>query len=362
MNKKAILLIICGLIFTICPFIYNVYTIFRLISLLIGIIFLSLGFTYQKKNKPLKFSILIIFIFIIIFGLDTCLVRYFNRIPILSSKIKSSNKVATYNSFFYRVYDCNGSLIYDPFYQKKYACDIILPEENVNSLLSHIVNNFRDYKNKFINVNGKISNISGSSSIGMQIFEIAENSINGQVKFSENITLTIINNGQLKNTEDLKIYDSINIIGRIAKIKNKGQNKEIIMKDARIINRNNYQNYDISIINNKSCETDLKLLSKTEDYTYYNNCLDSIYVKYDNENIYDLGYVLTDKRMTFDLLIRDTTKEENNNLELYQFDEFNLIKCKNSNNIIGNKNLNLESNFCEQFTEYEAETEPGGIE
>ncbi len=363
MNKKSLLLTILGLILIIGPFFYNHYTIFRLISILIGIIVFNLGITLNKKNKILKVFLLSILSFLVTFGLDSSLVIYLNRIPILSYKIKSSNKVSTYNSFFYRVYDCNNSLIFDSFYQKKYACDIVLPEENVNSLLSHIVNNFKDYKNKFINVNGKISNISGSTSIGMQIFDTLENSINGQVRFSDNISLTIMNNGKLVNAEDLKIFDTINVIGRIVKIKNNGQNKEIIMDDAKIISRNNYKTYEISVINNKTCELDLKLMSKTEDYTYYNNCLDAIYVKYDNENIYELGYVLTDKRMNLDMLIRNQEKEENYNLELYQLNEFNLVKCKNSNNIIiGNKSLNLDTNYCERFTENETIEESEGIE
>jgi len=40
--------------------------------------------------------------------------------------------------------------------------------------------------------------------------------------------------------------------------------------------------------------------------------------------------------------------EENDEKELYKFDHYHLLKCKNTNTIlIGTKKLKLTSNFCE---------------
>jgi hypothetical protein len=254
--------------------------------------------------------------------------------------------MSTYNNILYRVYNCDGTNTLDFGYKKNYVCSFSLPEENINSFLA----NFAKYKNKFVNINGKISGISGSSSISMQAYENLDNSINGQVSFSESVTLIINNNGNLERVEDLKIYDTINIIGRITKIKNNGQNKEVYMDDAKIISRNTYDTYSINAVENKSCETDLKLISKTDEYNYYSSCLDSIHVIYDEDNIYDLDYVLTDKRMTFEILTNNITKTSNEVGDLYTFDSFNLVKCANSNNIIiGNKKLNLKTNYCSSF-------------
>ena len=352
MNKKVVLLKILGILFITVPFLFNVYSLLRALSVWIGIVLIIGGIFFNKRKNIFRIIILIIFFISIFFGIDFFLAKYFNRVPIMSYEIKSSNKVATYNSLYYRMYDCDGEKIFDIFYRKKYACSINLEEKDINSLLSNIANNFDKYHNRFLNVNGKISSIEGSTSIAMQTFEIAENSMNGQVNFSDNITLVIMNNGNLEKVEELKIYDTINVTGRIDKIKDNGQNKEIIMEDAVITNRNDYNNFIINVIENKSCEIDLKLMSKTENYTYYSHCLDSIYVKYDNENIYDLSYVLTDKRMTFDMLIDGIEKQEDEEqiAELYKLDEFNIIKCKNSNNIIiGNKKLNLKKNYCDSF-------------
>ena len=364
MNKKEVLLKVLGILFVIIPFLFNEYSLLRALSVWIGILLIIGGIFFNKKKNILKILALIIIFISIFFGIDFLLAKYFNRVPIMSYEIKSSNKVATYNSLYYRMYDCDGEKVFDIFYRKKYACQINLEEKDINSLLSNIANNFDKYHNRFLNVNGKISSIEGSTSIAMQTFEIAENSMNGQVKFSDNITLVIMNNGDLEKVEELKIYDTINVIGRIDKIKNNGQSKEIIMEDAVITNRNDYNDFVINVIENKSCEIDLKLMSKTENYTYYSHCLDSIYVKYDNENIYDLGYVLTDKRMTFEMLVDGIEKEEDEEhiAELYKLDEFNIIKCKSSNNIIiGNKKLNLKKNYCDSFENIENIEEFEGI-
>lgn len=364
LNKKEVLLKLVGILFIIVPFFFNQYSLLRALSVWIGIILSVIGIFLHKKKNILKIIISVIIFIGVFFGIDFLLAKYLNRVPIMSYEIKSSNKVATYNSLFYRMYDCNGDRVFDVFYNKKYACPIELEEESINSLLSNIANNFNKYHNKFVNVNGKISGIEGSTSIAMQTFEVAENSINGQVNFSNNITLKIMNNGNLEKVEDLKIYDTINVIGRISKINDNGQTKEIIMEDAVITSRNDFTNYEISVIENKSCEVDLKLMSKTDNYTYYSYCLNAIYVKYDNENIYDLSYVLTDKRMTFDMLIENVELEENeeNIAELYKLDEFNIIKCKNSNNVvIGNKKLNLKKNYCDSFENIENLEEFEGV-
>lgn len=350
MNKKLVIVRIIGIFFLIGSFLYNQYSFFRLFFLILGIGCIVFTIT---KNPMKQFFYGILFL-ILFFTIDICLAKYANHVPILSYEIKSSDTISTYNSLLYRVYNCNGNQVFDFLYQKNYACDTSLAEENVNSLLAHIVNNFSEYHNKFINVKGKISGIFGSSEISMQTFETLENGINGQVTFSDNITLTILSNNAFQKVEELKIYDTLNIIGRIDEIKNNGQNKEIIMKDAIIISRNNFATYEINVIKSKSCEADLKLMSKTDEYNYYSSCLDSIYINYDHENRYELSYVLTDKRMTFEMLTQNVEKQEYKEVDFYEYPDFHVIKCKNSNNvIIGNGKVKSNASYCDSFQNIE---------
>lgn len=346
LNKKGLLKII-AILFLIIAFVYNHYSFLRIFLIFCSLFLIIYGI---NKKEIVKNILIILGSLILFYGVDFLSVKYLHRIPIFSYEKISSNKVATYNSLFYRVYNCNNNLIYDEFYKKNYQCDDDLPEEHINSLLSHVVSNYHEYHNKFVNVNGKISEISGTNSLSMQTFEVTEQSINGQVNFGNNLKLIILNHGNLEKIEDLKIYDTIQVIGRITNIKKKNQITEIYMKDAKIISRNSFDSYELKAVINKTCDDNLKLISKTDEYNYYTNCLNSIFVNYDEENRYELSYVLTDKRMSYETLIANKEKSENDNVELFSFNDFNLIKCKNSNNIIiGSKSLNLDTNYCEQF-------------
>ncbi len=348
MNKKAVFLQICSCLLIVFSFLYNSYTILRILTLILGIIFFLVGMHLKKKRRLYIYLLIFILLIGVSFGIDYLLCKYAKRIPIFSYEVKSSKTVSTYNSFFYRVYNCNSQYIFDQFYQQNYMCDEEVSKENINSLLAHITNNFHHYHNKFIQIEGKISEITGSSSISMRTYEIPENSINGQVIFSNNLTLTIIHNGSLPKVEELKIYDPIDVIGRIDKIKHEGQNTEIIIKDATIVNRNNYQTFEMNKVESKKCDDNLKLLSKTDEYSYYSYCLDSIYVNYDQDNTYELNYVLTDKRMTYDLLTKNKEKKDTEFYDVYQDDKFLIAKCKDTNQvIISNLAFNTKKNYCE---------------
>lgn len=356
--KKQKWLNFFGIILIVVPFLVSKFNIFRLISLILGlfiIIFLSF-----KKAKMFKKIILLILFLIILYVIDYFISFNLNRAPIFSYEIKSSSKISNYNSFFYRVYKCDNEIIFDNFYQKSYVCDTEPDNVEINSLLSDIGTNFLKYKNHFVNVTGKISSISGNSSISFQAYETKENGINGQVSFSDNITLTVLIKDDSIKLDELKVYDKLQVIGRISKISGSKNNKIITMVDAKIIN-NKIENYELMVNINKNCEQDLKLMSKTDEYTYYSSCLDKIYVRYDEENIYELSYILSDKRLTFEQLTENISKEEYDNIDLYKFNDFNLIKCHNSNNIIiGTSELNEKNSYCESFkADSEIESDEG---
>ena len=143
MKNKKIFLKILGILFIIGPFLYNKYNVIRLLCVILGMILILL----EKRNVLKKIGITLLLV-ILIFSGDVLLAKYFKHIPIFSYEVVSSKEVITYNSFFYRVYNCQNNLIFDPFYKENYICDTILPEQNVNSVLSNIINNFSKYKNK----------------------------------------------------------------------------------------------------------------------------------------------------------------------------------------------------------------------
>jgi len=349
MKKKKIVLIIIGLLMLLVPTFINIYSIYRLLSVLVGLIIIEIALIMNKKDKMWRIVLFPIIFLALSFVLDYGITHLFNRIPIYATKVKSSNKVISYNSLFYRVYSCKNKLIIDDLYKKEYQCrKDELDTIDVTSFLNNVIENYKDYKDKFIKIEGKVSKVNGTYNLELQGYTLTEESINGYVLFSDNVTLEV-NFNEILDLTNYKVYDSITIIGRIDELIQKGSNYIIKMQDSIILESDLYETFELSVVEKNKCENDKFEYAKTTDLTYYTSCLDNIFVKYDEENVYDLSYVLIDKKMTLESLVSksEETIEENGNI-LYKYEKFNVLACANKKEIIiGDKSLKIDSPYCE---------------
>lgn len=349
MNKKNIIFLIIGLILFITPFVINSYSVIRLVSLLIGLILIELSLIINKKDKVWRIVLLPILFIILSFGLDYGITHLFNRIPIFAHQVKSSKKVITYNSLFYRVYSCDKNLIVDNLYKKEYQCSKKdLETVDVTSFLNNVIENYREHNDEFVKVEGKVSKVNGNYNLVLQGYTLTEDSINGYVLFGDNISLEV-NFNEVQDLTKFKVYDSITVIGRIDELNKNGELYTIKMYDSIILESDLYETFEINVVEKDKCENDKTEYAKTPEITYYTSCLESLFVRYDAENAYDLSYVLIDKKMTLDKLIKNNEEkiEENGNT-LYKFEKFNVLECANKNEvIIGNKKLKVDSPYCE---------------
>lgn len=345
MNKKSVVLKIIGIGFILVPFCINVYSIFRFISVLLGIVLLSIGLLLFQKKKGFKILILPILFFVLIYGLDYASVYFLGRIPILAYESVTNDTFSTFDSLLYRIYNCNGDKILDTFYQKNYVCDFTLDSIDINALLNNDTKNYQKYHSKFITVKGKISEVFGNDYLMLQAYEQQNNNLAGQLTFNKNSGLKISNNhGDLKFYNYYEIYDNVLVTGKIVK----KENNTMMMQDAKIEIINNFDTFTVETIENKTCKNETKKLTSVAGYNYYSECLDKIYVNFGYDTIYDIILALETQKLTFDKWTKDVKKEENEEKELYKFDNYNLLNCKNSNTIlIGNKKLKLSSKFCE---------------
>ena len=253
----------------------------------------------------------------------------------------------TYNSFFYRVYDCNNNLNLDYGYRNSYVCNNeLLDTISINKFLQDPKDSFNEYKNKFVRIHGKISRISGNESIELAAYTKSEEVLNGYVNFNLDYTLNI------KTTDDLskyRIYDYIDVIGRVDLLKD----NTITLIDTKLISSDIYNDYSFEIVNNN--ELKLSNLIKEKGYYYYG--INSLNVKYDQDNIYELSYVLQDEKLTFDDLVDDmdfkiiSNKDEEEVAKVYNLEKFNVIECSNNKKIVANKNNKVNSDICELVIE-----------
>ncbi len=346
MKKKSVVLLVIGIILLIIPFIFSTYNLIRLIVLAIGIFLITLSFIFhENKNIYLVILTPIILIFLS-YAIDTFLFYKFNRIPLFVYELKSSKSVSTYNSFFYRIYKCDDDLILDYGYKKNYVCnENDLKAIDINTFLNDSNKTYQEYKGKFVKITGKISKLSGAESIELSSYKESTDSLNGYVSFNNNYILRIFVNENLNN---YRIYDDITIIGRVESIIDENGISIINLVDAKLIPNNTYKTFTYEIVNSN----DKNLLSLVSEQNYYLYGISNLNVRYANNTIYELSYLITDDRITLDDIIGNYSAtnfyDESRNLVAkgYELEKFNVLVCENDRKIIANKNFELNSNLC----------------
>lgn len=340
MKKRLIILLGFGITFLILPFLINVYSVWKFILLIIGIILITILISIRFKNNIIVIVLVDLILLSSSYGIDFLLCYKFDHLPIYAISFESNDNFRTLNSFFYRVFDCNSNLVMDYGYKKNYICDDdLLDVVDVNSLLQDPSASYKKYKNKFVKVSGKISKIVGSEKIELGKYIKTDDVLNGYVLFSDDEAIVV-------NTSDVltkyRIYDEVIVIGRVDSI----NGKNIILDDTLLIPSNLYDNYSYEVINNDS-----KLTNLVKDKNYYYYGINSINVKYDSNNIYELSYVLTDNRFSvLDIVdgnVFEVLKHDDEEVgKLYSLEKFNVILCNNENVIFSSKKKNVNYEVC----------------
>lgn len=343
MKKRLIVLLGLGLTLMIVPFLINIYSIFRIISLVLGIILITVSLCLKKKRNIFYIILVPLIMLVFSYGIDTLLFYTLKRVPVFSYAIKSSDKMRTYNSFFYRVFDCNGNLTLDYGYTKNYVCsNDCLDAININSFMQDAEESFKKYHHKFVHIYGKISKITGNENIELASFTESDNTLNGYVNFNLN-NILIVNTDE--NLSKYRIYDYVDVYGKVTSI-NDGK---ITLTNTKLVASDIYDTYSFEII--ASDDNKLTNLVKEKDYYYYG--LNTINVKYDGDNIYELSYLLTDDRFKFDDLIQDKEYEVFKNDEdveiakKYKLEKFDLLECSNGKKIVANSKSKANQSICD---------------
>lgn len=343
MKKRLIVLLGLGLTLMIVPFLINIYSIFRIISLVLGIILITVSLCLKKKRNIFYIILVPLIMLVFSYGIDTLLFYTLRRVPVFSYAIKSSDKMRTYNSFFYRVFDCNGNLTLDYGYTKNYVCsNDCLDAININSFMQDAEESFKKYHHKFVHIYGKISKITGNENIELASFTQGDDTLNGYVNFNLN-NILIVNTDE--NLSKYRIYDYVDVYGKVTSI-NDGK---ITLTNTKLVASDIYDTYSFEII--ASDDNKLTNLVKEKDYYYYG--LNTINVKYDGDNIYELSYLLTDDRFKFDDLIQDKEYEVFKNDEdveiakKYKLEKFDLLECSNGKKIVANSKSKANQSICD---------------
>ena len=95
MRNKKLILIIISLLLIVVPFLINIYSIYKLISLALGILLLNVSFAMRKKTNIFLLIYLPILLIIFTYGIDYMKTYIFDLSPIYIFENKINDKVSS---------------------------------------------------------------------------------------------------------------------------------------------------------------------------------------------------------------------------------------------------------------------------
>ena len=328
--------------------------VIRVLFCLIGIGLFVYTF-FRKKNKKL-IPVIILCSFFVLVLLDGLFAYVFSRIPVFSYNITSLGNVRVYNSIGLRTWQCDINNYKDIkvnfFDDKGYACDVSNIETVYsNSFLSTVVENYPEYKNQYVKINGKISKKNGLNYIEMQAYRKDSESLNGYVDFYTNITLRILFIDDQEELENYDVYDNVTVIGVIKNMELDNGNYVIYMYEAKVASIKQLGDYTISVTPETKCE-DQTLIYMDTNYNVYQYCLLNVVVTYEDESKYDLSTVLSSGKLSiYDMIngYKNSMSSPDDNSIIYEYDGYNILVCDESRSndiVIGSNKMNFQNVKC----------------
>lgn len=324
--------IICILI----SLVMNEFHVIRFVLMLFSILILTFMSIYIKQKQYKFIPVYILFYLILFILLDNVVVCAFNKIPIFSYNIITTENARVYNALGLRVWQCDKNdyknIIVDPYYKNGYSCNAEQMDAiDSNAFLSSVLENYSEYKNNYVKIYGKISKKQGQTYIEMKSYDPNKINVNGYVEFADNIVLRIVFNKQEEVLDKYDVYDNIMVVGVIRNIDSNNNQHLIYMSDSKIVSIKNLKDYSISYTRENICNSENKIYKELSSY-----CINNIYVTFE-DGIYELQTALSANKITIKDLISNEENEENDNKDkIYKQNGYTIIECnpKYSNKLI----------------------------
>ncbi len=353
-KKKSSLSLIIALAMILIIYLINRLIFIRPVMWLFAVIFFVAYIRQYYRFKAKNTITLIVVLFFVSIVLDGIIVTIFKRVPAFTYNVVSSEKINIYYSPGLRVWQCDKNsykgLIVDQFYNKGYVCDANdIVTIDANSFLNSVVENYEDYHNQYIKINGKISKKNSQTAIEMRPYIESEIKVNGYVEFSDSIVLKIFFKEAAKELDEYDVYDDITILGLLKNIEGSTGSYVVYMDDAKVLSANNLTNYDITVNPENKC-SGKKLLAANDKNDLYSYCLSEIFVSY-AENTSELVDILSSNKLDIPDLYNGYSKiesDENGN-KMYRLNNYSVLVCNSDNSrdiIIGKKTMKFTDTGC----------------
>ena len=329
-KTKKNLYIFTGLSLVFLGFLIHSFYWLRLILIIIGVGFLVVGKNqkYRKHKFKRGFSVSVI-ILGIIFIIDTCLALIVKIEPVIALYYKADN-ITIYNAIGYRTWRCQDQkIVIDYFYQKEFLCDAKqIKTIEINTFSNQIITNYAAYDNQFVKIKGRISRIDGLTNIEMQAYNQTDNSVNGYVQFADGITLRVNFDSAQEVLTNYELYDIITVMGRIKDIAQNNDQQIINMVDSQIISDNSYQDFKLSLASNQLLYEEPKLTYNSPKLAIWNQFANSLMVTFNNQEIYELEFVLSSNKLTVNQILAKANTLATNyeqTIKVYSYNDYQIF-------------------------------------
>ncbi|MBR1417064.1 MAG: hypothetical protein IJ572_04530 [Bacilli bacterium] len=349
-NKRFISLII-GIILLVIALFMNSFNLLRAILCLLSIILLTYSNQLERTNKRL-FSILFVIIFsLFVISLDYLFVAYFKKTPILTYNIVSSEYGTVYNAIGYRVWKCSDkSFKVDPLYKLGYYCEKeSMSSENINNVLSTIINNFDQYKGSYVKIIGRVSNVIDNTKFYMQSYKEEDN----MIKFDETNKLYVEFNYANNSVLNLETNAIVTVVGKI----DRKVGNDIFMIDSTF-NKETTSSGDVTFgaESNIYCEYDKELWFQTSDNIYYKSCIDDVNITI-GSNQYNLQNAMRNNLITLQEIEDESLgyqKQSKDDSTMYNFKDFKILVCDpkySTDVIVGKTTMEFSDGYCNVYND-----------
>ena len=344
--KKRFISLILGIILLVVALLMNNLNLVRAILCILSIVILTYSFQLERQNKKVFIPVFVLLFTLFVVALDYLVVGAFKKVPILSYSVVTSKYGTVYNAVGYRVWKCKDDTFkLDPLYKLGYYCQKeSLTSENINNVLSTVINNFDDYKDSYVKVIGRVSAVENDTSFYMQMFKEED----GIIKFDNTSKMHVEFNYGTSSVSKLTPNSIVTVIG---KIDHKSGN-DIYMVDSDFTTES-ISSGDVlfGAEENIYCEYDKQLWFQTSDNIFYKSCIEDVNLKI-NGNQYNLQNAIKNNLISLEEIeneangFQEQTKDKS---LLFVYNDFKMMVCDpnvSKDIIIGRTTMDFSDGYC----------------
>lgn len=344
-NKRFIAMTI-GIILLGIALLMSKFGLLRVILCIVSIIILTYSNQIERTNKKVFIPIFVIIFSFFVIALDYLVVCAFKKAPIFAYSIVTTNYGSVYNAMGYRVWSCKDNTFkVDPLYRQGYYCEKeTMNAENINNVLSTIVENFNQFEGTYVKVVGRVSGKVDDNSFYMQMFK----EVDGLIRFDDTMRLIVQFDYKNKDVSNLAVNSIVTVLGRI----DRNENNNIYMIDSSVT-KETVSSGDVifGAETNIYCEYGKQLWFQTSDNIYYKSCIEDVNLKI-NDSIYNLQNAIQNNLITLEEIKDDASgykTQSKDGSRIYKYNDFSIMVCDQNTSrdvIVGRVEMDFTDGYC----------------